>query len=86
MRKNTVTELIQPGEFKDQLTEILRQGAQKLVVQAVETEFEAFLQRYKEERLENGRKRIVRHGHLPTRKVVTGIGAIPVKLPRSRDR
>ena len=30
--------------------------------------------------------RIVRHGHLPERKVITGIGAIPVKVPRARDR
>ena len=86
MGKNTVTELIQPGEFKDQLTEILRQGAQKLVVQAVEAEFAAFLQRHERELLEDGRKRVVRHGHLPTRKVITGVGAIPVKVPRSRDR
>lgn len=86
MKKNNVTELIQPGEFKDQFTEILRQGARTLVIQAVEAEFAAFLQSHERERLEDGRKRVVRHGHLPTRKVVTGIGAIPVKVPRSRDR
>ena len=34
----------------------------------------------------DGRQRIVRHGHLPERKIVTGIGAIPVTVPRSRDR
>ena len=28
----------------------------------------------------------MRHGHLPERKVVTGIGAVPVKVPRARDR
>lgn len=71
---------------KDQLTEILRQGAQGLVLQAVEAEFAAFLENYFEEKLKDRRKRVVRHGHLPTRKVVTGIGAIPVKVPRSRDR
>jgi hypothetical protein len=35
--------LVQPGEFKDHLTEILRQGARKLVLQAVEVEFASFI-------------------------------------------
>ena len=68
------------------LTEILRQGARNLVLQAVEAEFASFLQSHESERLEDGRKRVVRHGHLPERKVITGIGAIPVKVPRARDR
>jgi putative transposase len=33
-----------------------------------------------------GRRRLVRHGHLPEREVQTGIGAAPVKGPRVRDR
>src|SRR3989338_11531159 len=86
MKKDNIIELVQPGEFKDQLTEILRQGAQALVLQAVEAEFATFLESHGNERLEDGRKRVVRHGHLPERKVVTGIGAIPVKVPRTRDR
>jgi len=30
--------------------------------------------------------RLVRHGHLPEREVMTGIGPVPVKVPRVRDR
>lgn len=86
MKKSNVRELIQPGEFKDHLTEVLRQGARNLLLQAVESEFASFLQSHEDKRLENSRKRIVRHGHLPERKVITGIGAIPVKVPRARDR
>ena len=86
MEKNNIIALVQPGEFKDQLTEILREGAQALVLQAVEAEFAAFLESHSQEKLPDGRKRVVRHGHLPERKVVTGIGAIPVKVPRARDR
>ena len=33
-----------------------------------------------------GRRRLVRHGHLPEREVQTGIGAVPVRVPRVRDR
>ena len=86
MTKNNVIDFALPGEFKDQLTEILRQGAQGLILQAVEAEFAAFLDRHNHQKLEDGRQRIVRHGHLPVRKVATGIGAIPIKMPRSRDR
>jgi hypothetical protein len=35
---------------------------------------------------DDGRARLVRHGHLPEREVLTGIGAVPVKVPRVRDR
>lgn len=86
MDKDNVIDLVQPGEFRDQLTEILKQGAQALVLQAVEAEFAAFLENHSGKQLEDGRKRIVRHGHLPERRIVTGIGSIPVKVPRSRDR
>lgn len=38
------------------------------------------------EMLEDGWSRLVRHGHLPEREVMTGIGPVPVKVPRIRDR
>ncbi|MBT5541032.1 MAG: IS256 family transposase, partial [Alphaproteobacteria bacterium] len=86
MKENTVINLKQPGEFEDQLTAILHEGAQELVLQAVEAEFASFIDGHAHKRLENGKRRVVRHGHLPKRKVVTGIGSIPVRVPRSRDR
>ena len=33
-----------------------------------------------------GRRRLVRNGHLPERTIQTGIGDVPVKAPRVRDR
>ena len=86
MKKDNVVKLVHPGEFEDQLTEILRQGAQKLVLQAVEAEFAKFLEEHQEERLEDGRQRVVRHGHLPARDIMTGIGPVSVEVPRARDR
>lgn len=63
MGKNNVIELVQPGEFTDHLTEILRQGAQKMILEAVEAEIEVFLKKHADEKLEDGRQRVVRHGH-----------------------
>ncbi len=37
-------------------------------------------------KLEDGRARLVRHGHLPEREILTGVGPVPVKVPRVRDR
>jgi putative transposase len=37
-------------------------------------------------RRKNGRQRLVRHGHLPEREVMTGIGPVAVRQPRVRDR
>jgi hypothetical protein len=54
--KDNVIELVQPGEFKDQLTEVLRQGAQALVLQAVEAEFAVFLENHSTEKPQDGRE------------------------------
>lgn len=86
MNKDNVISLKQPREFEDQLTQILRQGAQALIAQAVEAEFATFLEAHTDKKLNNGKARVVRHGHLPQRCVATGIGSVPIKVPRSRDR
>ena len=57
-----------------------------MLAQALETEIEVFINQYKELKDELGRQRIVRNGHLPERDIQTGIGAVPVKAPRIRDR
>jgi transposase-like protein len=83
---DNVVKLIQPGAFDDQLTEILRQGARALLAQAVEAEVADFLAKHADLKTEEGRRRIVRHGHLPERQVMTGIGPVTVRQPRVRDR
>jgi transposase-like protein len=70
----------------DPITEILRNGARKLLAQALETEIELFISQYKDLADEFGRQRIVRNGHLPEREIQTGIGSVSVKVPRVRDR
>src|SRR5262249_62377504 len=35
---------------------------------------------------DEGRQRLVRHGHLPEREIMTGIGPVAVRCPRVRDR
>lgn len=86
MPNDNVVRLIQPGAFDDQLTEVLRNGARALLAQAVEAEVAGFLAKHAECKTEDGRARVVGHGHLPEREVMTGIGPVAVRQPRVRDR
>jgi transposase-like protein len=83
---DNVVRLIEPGAIEDQLTEVLRNGARALLAQAIETEVAEFLGKHADLKTEDGRARVVRHGHLPEREVMTGIGPVAVRQPRVRDR
>jgi putative transposase len=84
--QDNVIKLAQPGEFSDALTAVLRQGARRLLTQAVEAEIASFLETRADKLTEDGHRRLVRHGHLPEREIATGIGLVSVRQPRVRDR
>ena len=84
--KDHIIKLIQPGNVEDQLTEILRHGARCLLAQAVEAEVADFLGKHADLKITDGHQRVVRHGHLPEREVMTGIGPVAARHPRVRDR
>src|SRR3954469_22651991 len=79
-----VVALRQPDEVDDPLTAVLRDGARRLLAQAVEAEAEAFLAEMRGLRLPDGRERLVRHGHGPERLMQTGIGPVPVRRVKLR--
>jgi putative transposase len=81
-----VFQLSQPGTFTDPLTEVLRTGARALLAQALEAEISSLLSCHADKLTDNGRRRLVRHGHLPAREIMTGIGPVAVHCPRVRDR
>jgi len=87
MTETTITPLPDPSGFSpDPLTDILRSGARRLIEQAAEAELTALLAAHADDETEDGRPRVVRHGYLPEREIMTGIGPVPVKVPRVRDR
>ena len=86
MTETNVFQLSQPGTFADPLTEVLRNGARALLAQAVEAEVAALLSCHADKLTDDGRQRLVRHGHLPEREIMTGIGPVAVRCPRVRDR
>ena len=70
----------------DPLTELAREGAHRMLVEALKAEADAFVASFADEQLEDGRQRIVRHGFGPERKLQTGIGSLDVQRPKVRDR
>ena len=86
MIETNVFRLSQPGTFGDPLTEVLRNGARALLAQAVEAEVSSLLSCHADKLTDDRRRRLVRHGHLPEREIMTGIGPIAVRCPRVRDR
>jgi transposase-like protein len=71
---------------RDVLTEVLREGARKLLADAVEQELGEYLRERADLRDASGHQLVVRNGHLPERTIQTGLGDVPVKKPRVRDR
>ena len=87
MAKSTVVPFDLPSEFSpDPLTEIIQQGAKAILQTAIQAEVAAFISEYEHLLDAEGRQRLVRHGFLPEREVMTGIGTVPVQVPRVRDR
>ncbi len=77
MTDTNVIKLLSRGPSPIRSLRFLRNGARALLTQAVETEVADFLRRYADLKTEEGRRRVVRHGHLPEREIMTGIGAVP---------
>lgn len=89
MSKDNVLALKNPGvsgAVSDALTQVLREGAQQMLARAIEVEVVEFLERYRLDKDEAGRQRMVRNGFLPERTIQTGLGDVGIKAPRVRDR
>ena len=87
MREDTTSSIGFPStEAQDVLTEILRNGAQTLLAQAVEAEVAAWIDQHAHLTDAAGRRQIVRNGRLPKRKITTGIGQVEIEQPRVHDR
>jgi putative transposase len=88
MEEDSVASLPRPGSgvTDDPLPAVLREGARRLLMQAIDAEVEAFLAAHAGLVDEQGRRRFVRNGHAPERRIQTGIGAVEVRRPKARDR
>src|SRR5512137_692630 len=86
MSEDSANLLGTPGSIQDSLTELLRHGARGLIEKAVEEELLLLLDQYGNVTDLSGRRAVVRNGYLPEREILTGLGAVPVRVPKVRDR
>jgi len=88
MKKNSSVEIEMPEKnvFESMLDEVVRQGAQKMLQTALNTEVEEFCRKYEDKRDESGHRMIVKNGYQKTRPIVTGAGQLNIQTPRVDDR
>src|ERR1700681_4246355 len=85
-RDSNVLEFRQPDAIDDPLNELAREGARRMLAQALIAEADAFVAIWKDVKLPDGRDRVVRHGQGPERAIQTGIGPVAVRRAKVRDR
>jgi transposase-like protein len=68
------------------LEELAREGARKLLAEALEVEVAEFVEKHQGRTDAEGRRQVVRNGYMPARELVTGIGALAIRQPRVDDR
>ncbi len=85
MSKSTVIEL--SGRVgRDDLTDLIRCGARRLIAQALEEEVSELLSEFTQRRDAAGRAGVVRNGYHPQRAIQTGVGPVTVQVPKVRSR
>ena len=68
----------------DPLIDLVRSAARQLIEWALEAELSLSLVQFSNDTTDEGHARLVRHGSLLDRTIMTGLGAIAVKVPRAR--
>ena len=68
------------------LDEVVRRGAQALLQRALDVEVDLFLERYQSLMDAQGHRQVIRNGHRPLRRLVTGAGPVEIATPRIDDR
>ena len=87
MKQDTVDALHFPeASCQDALTGLLRQGAQRMLLCAIEAEVEDYISAHQHVRDGNNHRLVVRNGYKDERELQTGIGPIKVRQPRVNDR
>ena len=68
------------------LEQLAREGARKMLQQALELEVEEYIQAHTKDTNSSGRKTVVRNGYHPSRSIISGMGPLPIRQPRVDDR
>jgi len=92
MNKSTTTDTAMAmdsfgnGQARDVLTEILRQGAQRMLAEAIENEVAEYITAHTATRDPAGHRLVVRNGYAQGRAIQTGVGSVEIRRPRVNDK
>src|SRR5947209_7158714 len=68
------------------IDEIVREGARRMLAEALQAEVDAYIAAHAAERDGDGRRLVVRNGYHQPREVLTSAGAVEVTAPRVNDK
>ena len=68
------------------IDEIVREGARRMLAEALQAEVDAYIAAHAAERGEDGRRLVVRNGYHQPREILTSAGAVEVTVPRVNDK
>ncbi len=68
------------------IDEIVREGARRMLAEALQAEVDAYVAQFASEQDEDGRRLVVRNGCHQPREVLTSAGSVEVTAPRVNDR
>src|SRR5206468_9677389 len=74
------------GHSPSLIDEIVREGARRMLAEALQAEVDAYIAQFTGQRDERGRRLVVRNGSHQPREVLTSAGAIEVTAPRVNDK
>jgi putative transposase len=87
VQESTIATIAGPAAgSRDALTDLLRDGARRLLAEAVEAEVAAWIDDHAHLKDRAGRRQVVRNGHHPGRTIQTGLGDVEVRQPKVHDR
>src|SRR5215210_1612136 len=68
------------------LDDLAREGARRMIATALEAEVADYVERFGDERGEDGKRLVVRNGRARERRVTVGSGTVAVQAPRINDK
>jgi putative transposase len=88
MRKDRVVSLggQVANESKSSLDELVREGARRMLQEAIELEVAEYIKGREDLRDGKGLRLVVRNGSLPEREILSGVGPLRIRQPRAHDR
>lgn len=74
------------NEIAVTLDDLAREGARRMIAAALKAEADEYVDRFAEDRGEDGKRLVVRNGHARERKLTVGSGTVAIRAPRVNDK